>query len=172
MKTKGYAANVHYAQANTALFAKMKQDHIMALANLATATQSDITAFALFTKTIADVSTQVTYITTKLATVQSKNARLKISGHCLAPVNHGHRLDNVESPSDQNPLRDRNIYSRSGQKFDPNGYCSSNELKVKESHTSVTCHYLVDGHKKLATLMYTKGGKLRNKDWINGEPTK
>ena len=40
-KTKHYAAHVHAAQANLALFAKMQQDHTLALVNLAIATQSD-----------------------------------------------------------------------------------------------------------------------------------
>ena len=37
-RTEGYVAHVHTAQANEELFTKMKQDHTLALANLATAT--------------------------------------------------------------------------------------------------------------------------------------
>ena len=96
----------------------------MALSNLATATQADRTLVALLTKTIADLSSQVTNLTTKLATAQSENACLKRSGHHLDQDNHGYRSANVGAPSDHNPLRDRNIYSESGQKFDPNVYLS------------------------------------------------
>ena len=68
---KGYAANVQSAQANAVLFANMQQDHTMALANIATSTQSDRKSVALLTKTIAELSTQVTTLTAKLATAQS-----------------------------------------------------------------------------------------------------
>ena len=85
---------------------------------------------------------------------------------------HGHHLSNHQAPSDQNPLRDRNVYSRIGHKFEPNGYCSSHEFKVEEYHTFATCRFLGNGHNKLATRMDTKGGKKWNKDWINGGPTK
>ena len=171
-KTKGYAANVQPTHANAALFAEMQKDHTMALANLATATQADRTSVALLTKTIADLSTQVSNLTANLETAQSEKSRLKISVHCLAPANHGHRLANLQSPSDQNLLRDRSVYSRSGKKFDRNGYCSSHGFEVKESHTYGTCRYPVGGHNKLAMRMDTKGGNTCNKDWINVGPTK
>ena len=144
----------------------------MALANIATATQAYRTLVALLKKTIVELSTQVTTLTLKLVTAQSDNARLKRSGHRLAPAIHGHRSANVGSPSDQNPFRDRNSYSRSGEIFDPNRYCSSHGFKVKESHTSATCQYLVDGHNKLAMRLDTKGGKTWNRDWINDRPIK
>ena len=144
-KTKGYAANVQSAQANAALFAKMQQDHTMALANIATEIQANRTPAALLTKTIAKLSSQVTTLIAKLKLAQSYNARLKISRHCLSPDDHGHRSANAGAPSDQNPLRDRNIYSRSGKKFDPNRYCSYHGFKFEESHTSAICHYPLDG---------------------------
>ena len=50
--TKGYVANVQSAQANSALFTEIQQDHIMALSNIATATQSDRTSVVLLTKMI------------------------------------------------------------------------------------------------------------------------
>ena len=76
-KTEGYAANVQSTQANAALFVEMKQDHTLVLANFATATQANITSFMLLTKTIAELSTQVSTLTAKLATAHSENARLK-----------------------------------------------------------------------------------------------
>ena len=168
---EGYASNVQYTQANVALFTKMQQDHTVALKNLTTETQADRTSVVLLIKTIAEISSQVTTITSKLATSQSKNTRLKISGHLLAPSNHRNHLANVGPPYDQNPLHDRNIYSRNRKNFDPNRYCSSHGFKVEESHTSATCRYPVYGHKKLATQQETKGGNTWNTDWINGRPT-
>ena len=111
----------------------------MALENIATATQDDRTSVTLMTKTIAEISTQVYTLTMKLPTAQSDNARLKISGHSLAPADHSQRSANVQAPSHEIPLRDRNVYSRSWQKIDPKGYCSYHGFKVKDSHTSATC---------------------------------
>ena len=76
-KTKDYAENVQSAQANAALFTKMWQDHTLALANLATATQSQITLVTLLTKTISKLSIQVATLTAKQTTEQSKTDRLK-----------------------------------------------------------------------------------------------
>ena len=75
--TEGCAANVHAALANAELFTEMHQDHTLALANIATATQADRTSVALLTKTISELSSQVATLTAKLATAQSKNAWLK-----------------------------------------------------------------------------------------------
>ena len=150
-KTKGYAANVKSARTNAALFTNMQQDHTMALANLSTVTQADRTLVTLLMKTITEISTQVSTLTATLATMQSKNAGLKIYGRRSAPSNHGHRLANVGALSDQNPPRDRNIYSRRGQKSDPNRYCSSHGFKVEEIHTSATCTIPINNHKKTVT---------------------
>ena len=135
----------------------------MALANLATATESNRTSVTLLTQTTVGLTSQFTTLTANLSTAQSDNSRVKRSGNCSAPADHIHCSDNLGETSDQNPLRDRNIYSRSGGKFDPNGYYSSHRLKFEESHTSANCRYLVDGHNKFATRLDTKGGKIWNK---------
>ena len=76
-KTKGYAANVHAAQSNAALFTNMQQGHTLGLANIATATQANRTLVALLTKTISELLIQVAHLTAKIATAQAENARLK-----------------------------------------------------------------------------------------------
>ena len=76
-KTEGCAANIHAAQSNAALFTKMNQDHTLALVNLVTAKRANRTSVALLTKTISELSIQVTHLTAKLATAQAENARLK-----------------------------------------------------------------------------------------------
>ena len=65
------------AQANTELFTKMQQDHTLALENTATAKQANRTLVAQLTKTIVELSTQVSTLTTKLATSHSYNTCLK-----------------------------------------------------------------------------------------------
>ena len=167
-KTEGYGENVQYTPANAALFAKMQYDHNMALANIVTETQADRASIALLIKTIVELSTQVFTLTAKLATTQSENVCLKISGHRSSSADHRHCSANIQAPSNQNPLYDRNVYSRSGGEFDHNKYWSSYGFKVEDFHTSVSCRYPVDGHKKLATRLETKGGNTWNKDCING----
>ena len=75
--TKGYEANVQVGLANAALFTNMQQDHTLALANLATATQADRTLIKLLMNMILELLRKVSTLTAKLATVQSENDRLK-----------------------------------------------------------------------------------------------
>ena len=76
-----------------------------------------------------------------------------------------------QTPPDHNLLQDRNVYSRSVHKFDPNGYLSSHRYNVEDSQTSATCCFTGDGHNKLAMHIITKVEKTWNKEWINGMPT-
>ena len=68
---------MHATQANTERFTRMKQDHTLALANLATATQADRTLVELLMKTISELSIQVATLTAKLETAQYENAGMK-----------------------------------------------------------------------------------------------
>ena len=152
----------------------MQQDHTQVLANLATATQADRKSVALLTKTILDLSSQVLLLTAKLATVQAaqaENARMKKSGQQSTTAGHGHRASSNTTLLETNTSQDRNLYSCSGQRFDPNGYCSSHGYKVEESHTSATCRFPNSTHNKSATRLNIMGGKTWNKDWTNGGPT-
>ena len=119
-----------------ALFTEMHQDHTMALANVATVTQANRTSVALLTKTIAELSTQVTTLTANLATSQSDSDRLKRSGHRFsnagAPANHINYSGNVGALSDQSPLYYQNIYSRSGEKSDPMGIAHLTGLRSRK----------------------------------------
>ena len=147
----------------------MQQDHTQALTNLATATQADRTSVVLLTKTILELSSQVALLTAKLATAQAENSRMKKTGQQSTTVGHGHR-ETSNTTLSETP-QDRNLYSRSGQRFDPNGYCSSHGYKVEESHTSATCRFLGNNHNKSATRLNIMGGKSLNKEWTNGGPT-
>ena len=138
-KTEGYVAHVHSAQANAELFTYMQQDHTQALANLATTTQADRTSVALLTKMISELSSQVALLTAKLATAQVENVRMKKSGQQSTTAGKGHRESSNTNLLETKKSQDHNLYSRSGQRFDPNGYCSSHGYKVEESHTSANC---------------------------------
>ena len=152
----------------------MQQDHTQALANLATATQADRKSVALLTKTISELSSQVSLLTAKLATAQAaqaENASMKKSGHQSTTAGQGHQASINTTPLETNTSQDRNLYSRSGQRFDSNGYCSSHGYKVEESHTSATCRFPNSTYNKSAMQINIMGGKTWNKDWTNGGPT-
>ena len=112
-KTKGYTAHIHAAQSNAALFTKMQQDHILALANITTAIQTDRKTVALLMKTISELSRQVAHLTAKLATAQAENARLKRLGNCSTTAKYGHRASRNSTLSDSTSSQDLNVYSRS-----------------------------------------------------------
>ena len=101
---------MHAAQANVELFTEMQQDHTLALANLATATQADRTSVALLTKTISELSGQVALLTSKLSTAQDENAWMKKSGQKSTTAGYGHRASRNTAPSEPNPSQDRNLY--------------------------------------------------------------
>ena len=101
--TKGYVVHVHPAQANAETFTEMQQDHTLALANLATATQADRTSVTLLTKIILELSGQVALLTAKLVTAQAENARMKKLGQQSTTAGHGHRASRNTTPSDPNP---------------------------------------------------------------------
>ena len=119
----------------------MQQDHTLALVNIATATQSDRALVALITKTISELSSQAAQLTAKLATAQAENAHMKKMVHQSTTARYGNRASSNLTPSDPNSSQDRNVYSRSGQRFDPNRYCSSHSYKVEELHMSATCRF-------------------------------
>ena len=170
-RTKGYVAHVHAAQANTEIFTEMQQDHTLALANLATATQAYKTLLALLTKTISELSGQVALLRAKLATSQAKIIRMKKSGQQSTTAWHGHQACSNMTPLDPNPSQDRKLYSRSWQRFDPNWYCSSHGYKVEELHTLATCLFPSNGNNKSDTRLNIIGGKTWNREWINRGPT-
>ena len=55
----------------------MQQDHTLALANLATATQYVRISVAMLMKNISELSRQVAHLTAKLVTAQAENAWIK-----------------------------------------------------------------------------------------------
>ena len=62
--------------ANAAMFSEMTQDHSLALANIATATQSDCTTVANMSQTITDLTLQLGQANENLTEVQSSVATL------------------------------------------------------------------------------------------------
>ena len=176
--TGGYAANVSEAHRNAEMFAEMQQDHSSALANLATATQSDREAVSLLSKTIAELTKQIATLTTKLDSANTTIMSLQGGGGNRTGRGNRDRGRNDSGGGNNNNgggggenKSDRNVWSRSGRKFNTNGYCHLHGFKVEEDHHSGNCTRRCEGHDATATRMNTKGGKQWNKDWINGGPT-
>ena len=117
------------------------------------------------------LSSQVALLTVRLATAQAENVRMKKSRQQSTTAGNGHRASRNTTPSETNTPQDRNLYSRRGQRFDPNGCCSSHGYKVEESHTSATYRFPGRNHNKSATRLNIMGGKTWNKEWNNGGPT-
>ena len=88
----------------------MQQDHNLALANPATATQADRTSVALLTKTISELSSQVALLTAKLSTAQDENAQMNKSGQQSTTAGHGHRASSNTTLLDTKPPQYQKIY--------------------------------------------------------------
>ena len=67
----------------------------------------------------------------KTCDITSQELPAEKSVHCSTPAKLGHRASRNSTPSDPNSSQDRNVYSKSWQKFDPKGYCSSHGYKVE-----------------------------------------
>ena len=137
--------------ANAAMLAEMTQDHSHALANLATATQSDRTTIANMSKTIADLTLQLGQANTKLAEAQSSIATLtsKISKTGTRPnfptTTPAGTIDMITTERE--------------------GYYWSHGFKYKKGHNSSTCEYQKQGHMTAATRNNTMGRRMWNKRW-------
>ena len=112
---------------------EMQQETATALANLATATTSDPTAFITLTNTNADLAKQITTLNAHLVTTQAKIATLTAQ---LAPKTGGSgNCSNNSTPSNGN-FHD----------LDPKRYCWMYGWRVRKGHSSSTCSKWKTGH--------------------------
>ena len=99
----------------------------------------------------------------KICNRTSRERPAEKSGHRSTTAKQVHRASSNLNLSDPTSSQDRNVYSRSGQKFDPTGYWSSHDYKVEEAHTSAMCRFPNNGHNKLDTRLDIKGGQTWNR---------
>ena len=155
-KDLGYSSHLQSMQprnqTNAEMFSEMQQDHIIALANLATATKSDRESVSLMSKTISKLTTQIATITKQLLEAHIEIDRLKGN----KPTNGG---GGPPTPRSTNPM-----ISKSGKKFDLMGYCWLHGFNVEGEHNSITCRQPKTNHDKTTTRLNNKGGKQWNKD--------
>ena len=112
VQTSGYAANVCQLQEYEVTMAEMQQETATALANLATSTTSDRTAFVTLGTTNAYLARQITTLTAHLVTTQGKITTLTAQ---LAAKGGGSRDCNNNS----------NTRTGNFPGLDPKGYCWS-----------------------------------------------
>ena len=115
-----YGQSNNQNSANTAMLEEMTQEHIHALANLATAKQSDCTTVENMSKTIADLTLQLWQANMKIAEAQSSIATLtsKLAKTGTRP-NHS-----TTSPT------------RPNDRLEKDGYCWSHGYKITKGHSS------------------------------------
>ena len=76
-KTEESTTNVNSVQDNAVLFMEIQNDHTIVFPNIAKATSAHRTLVVLLTKTMAEITTQVTSLTANVLTKKSENAHLK-----------------------------------------------------------------------------------------------
>ena len=122
------------------------------LANLATATTFDRTAFITLTTTNADHAKQITTLTAHLVTAQAKIATL--TGQLATKTGGRGNSNNNSTPSTGNL-----------HELDPKGHFWTHGWKVRKWHSSSTCSNQKTGHDTTASQENTKGGSTYNKGW-------
>ena len=147
----GYGHTNTKKSANAAMLAEMTQDNSHALANLATATQSDRTTVENMPKTISDLTFQLGQANVKLAEAQSSIATL---------TSKLDQTGNRPNRPTKNPTGPVNMTLT-----EKDGYCWSHGLKIKKGHNSSTCTFQKQGHMTEATRGNMMGGKMWSKGW-------
>ena len=148
-QTSVYAANVRPLQEDEATMSEMQQETATALANLATATNSDWTAFITLMTNNVDLTKQITTLTAHLVTAHAKIATL--TGK-LATKTGGRGNINKNSTNST-----RNLH-----RLDPKGYCWTYGCRVRKGHSSSTCSNQKPVHNTAAIWENTKGGSTYN----------
>ena len=129
----------------------MTQDHSHALANLATATQSDCTTVANMSKTIADLTLQLGQANMKLVEARSSIATL------TSKLSKTGNRPNRSTTSPTGPVDMTTI--------EKDGYCWSHGFKIAKGHNSSTCKKQKNGHMTAATRDNMMVRRLWNKYW-------
>ena len=151
-QASGYTTNICQLQENEVTMSEMQQETVTTLANLATATTSEWTAFITLTTTNTDLARHITTLTAHLVTAQGKITTLTAQ---LATKSGGSgNCNNHSNPSTGNFTG-----------LDPKGYCWTHGWRVRKGHSSSTCSKWKTGHDATANRENTKGRSNYNKGW-------
>ena len=142
------------------MLAEMSQDTASALANLATATQSDRTAVAQLTATVAALKIQIAETQAKLTTANAEITRLKLA----APYQTG-GTGGGDDAANREKRKAARIAKQQAKVWKKGGYCHSHGFKVEEGHDLNTCRKRTAAHNVNVTRADPMGGSQWNKGW-------
>jgi hypothetical protein len=154
-----------FYSANAALAAEFQQQTFEALANLATATESDRSAVSNLTGTNSALTTQLATTNAKLDTALADIAALCLD---LATSRNNNNRRNIHGDSNWSHNRNRNDNNRAPalRKCFNDNYCWTHSYHIHNDHTNQTCRAPKDGHKSCATRANTMNGTDRYKRLI------
>jgi hypothetical protein len=159
-----------FHSANSALTANFQQQTFKALANLATATKSDRSAFSNLTGTNSELTSQLATTNAKLKTALAGIAALRLK---LTSSRANNRSRNVNGNGNwSNNRNDNHNDNRSNnrtptvRKYFNENYCWTHGYHIHNDHTSQTCREPKTGHQKCATRANTMDGTERYKNLV------
>ena len=140
------------------------QQTFEALANLATATESDRSAVSNLTGTNSALTLQLSATNAKLDTALADIAALRLE---LTSSRAGNYSRNVNGDGNWSNNGNRNhTRAPTVRKYFNKNYCWTHGYHVHRNHASQTCEKPKAGHRKLATRANTMNGTDRYKDLV------
>jgi hypothetical protein len=154
-----------FHSANAALTADFQQQTFEALANLATATESDRSAVSNLTGTNSALTTQLASTNAKLDTALADIAALRLE---LSASRNNNNRRNIHGDGNWSHNRNRNDNNRGPtvRKYFNENYCWTHGYHIANDHTSQTCRAPKDGHRNCATRAKTMNGSDRYKSLV------
>lgn len=150
------AQGAGFHTANSVTFDEIQTQTADALANLATATASDRSTVSALTNTNSTLTEALATATTQLKTAQADISALKT------------KVTRLEgNPSTRSNTRTDNRKPKPTTRFYFNeNYCWSHGYHIHEKHTSETCRWPKDNHKREATKANTMNGSTYLKELV------
>jgi hypothetical protein len=154
-----------FHSANAALTTDFHQQTFKALANLATATESDRSAVSNLTGTNSALTTQLTSTNAKLDTALADIAALCLE---LSASRNNNNRRNIHGNGNWSHNRNRNDNNPGPtvRKYFNKNYCWTLGYHIANDHTSQTCRAPKDDHKNCATRANTMNGSDRYKSLV------
>ncbi len=156
-QSAGYASNV--------IEINHTNETLDALANLAAAHASDRTTMSDISSLNSHLSSKLTATEARLETALADIAELKAN----KPNNNYRNRSPRTSNNSQSTNTTATTYSSVAstiRRYNNNNYCWTHGYHIHDSHTSATCKWTKEGHKKDATRANIMGGATIGKDLV------
>jgi regulator of replication initiation timing len=164
------AQGAGFHSANLAHQESLHQQTFDALANLATATESDRSAVSNLTGTNSALTQQLTQTNQQLDAARADISALKsqlvtLMNNTTANANNNNNSSNNNSQRNNNN-RSNHRNAPAVRKFFNDNYCWTHGYHISSDHTSKTCNGPKPGHRHEATRADTMGGTDRYKSLV------